>query len=165
MKTLVKISFSYMVCFFISTLAFAQTATQTKKEAKAAAVKNKIESRIFTFNANYVYPLRGGQHYLTSDYELRLTKDSVIAFLPYFGQVQMNASLNPDENGLMFSTVNFTYHVEPMKKGGWHITIIPSDVRYVNKMLLDVYSNGNANLLVMSNFRDEIRFEGEIKTP
>jgi hypothetical protein len=165
MKNLVKISLVFMACFGISTLAVAQTANQTKKEAREGAVKKQIEGRTFTFNANFAYPLHGGQRYLTPYYDLRLTKDSVIAFLPYFGQVYMNASLNPDDNGIMFNTVKFNYQIVPMKKGGWNITIIPSDAKYVSKMLLEVYSNGNANLQVLSNFRDEIRFEGEIKTP
>ena len=154
-----------MACFCVSTLASAQTASQNKKAARVAAVKDKIENQTYTFNADFAYPLHGGQRYLTPYYDLRLTKDSVIAYLPYFGQVYMDASLNPDDAGIKFSTVKFSYKIEPTKKGGWHITIIPGNVKYVDKMLLDVYSNGSSSLQVMSNFRDEIRFEGEIKTP
>jgi len=154
-----------MVCFCASGIALAQTASQTKKAAQVAAVKDKIEGQTFTFGADYAYPLRGGQRYLNPPYyDLRLTKDSVIAFLPYFGQVQMEASLNPDDNGIMFKTVKFTYKSEPAKKGGWHIVITPTDQKYISKMMLDVYSNGNAELQVMSNFRDGIRFQGEINT-
>lgn len=164
MKNLVKISLMVIACYFIPAIAIAQqTAKQTKEAASESALKDRIESKTYTFNATYALPLRGGQRYLTSEYDLRITSDSVIAYLPYFGQTYQEAPLTPEESGVMFTSTKFDYTVKPQKKGGWLITIIPSSVKFVSKMQLEVYKNGSANLMVQSNFRDEINFSGEIK--
>ncbi len=164
MKNLVKISLMVIACYFIPGIAMAQqTAKKTKEAASESALKDRIESKTYTFNATYSLPMRGGQRYLTSEYDLRITRDSVIAYLPYFGQTYQEAPLTPEESGVMFTSTKFNYTVKPEKKGGWLITIIPSNVKFVSKMQLEVYKNGSANLMVQSNFRDEINFNGEIK--
>ena len=166
MKTLVKLSAVVIACFF-SGIAIAQQNLQNTKQMKiaehAAALKTEIDNKTYTFIATYAQPLKGGQKYLTSDYDLRIAPDSAIAFLPYFGQTYQNAPLTPEESAIMFTSTKFDYKVEPTKKGGWTITITPDNVKFVSKLQLDVYPNGKASLTVLSNFRDMIRFDGEIK--
>lgn len=164
MKTLVKILTLLTVSVFITPGAIAQQTTKQAKDAKkAAAIKNNIEAKKYTFKAEYAQPLRGGQKYLTSEYDLRVTPDSVIAYLPYFGRVYMSAPLTPEENGVMFTSTKFEYSITPKKKGGWTIIIIPANVKYVSKLLLDVYFNGTASLQAVSNYRDLITFTGYVK--
>jgi len=164
MKTLVKIYVIIIALVCITkTVSAQQTTKQAKAAAKAAAVKGKIDAQSYTFKAEYALPMRGGQRYLTSEYDLRVTKDSVIAYLPYFGRVYMSAPLTPEENGIMFTSTKFDYKVSPKKKGGWLITIAPANVKYVNKLMLDVSPNGAASLNVTSNFRDVINFTGYMK--
>jgi hypothetical protein len=164
MKKSVKIAFVIIACLYTSIVS-AQTAKQAKEAAQEIVIKNKIDNKSYTFNATYALPLKGGQRYLTSAYDLRVTKDSVIAYLPYFGQLYMNASLDPDDYPINFTSTKFQYKTEPTKKGGWSITIIPEGIKYVSKMQLDIFKNGTASLQVLSNFRDEISFNGDIKTP
>jgi len=165
MKTLVKISAAFIICVFcISGVANAQqTAKQAKKAAKEAAVKKHIEERSYTFLAQYALPLRGTQRYLTSDYDLRITKDSVIAYLPYFGRVYMDVPMSPDEAGIKFTSTKFDYKIEPKKKGGWTIMITLNDVRRSNKLRLEVFTDGTSSLQVTSNTRDQISFTGYLK--
>lgn len=164
MKTLVKIYAIIIVCvYFANTVSGQQTTKQAKAAAKASAVKAKIDAENYTFKAEYAQPMRGGQRYLTSDYDLRVTKDSVIAYLPYFGRVYMTAPLTPEENGIMFTSTKFGYKVEPKKKGGWLITISPANVKYVSKLILDVSPSGTTSLSVASNYRDVINFTGYMK--
>ena len=164
MKTLVKIYAIIIAVVCITSVSSAQqTAKQAKAAAKATAVKDKIDAQNYTFIAQYALPMHGGQKYLTSDYDLRVNKDSVIAYLPYFGRVYMTAPLTPEENGIMFTSTKFGYKVDPKKKGGWLITITPANVKYVSKLILDVSPNGTASLLVTSNFRDVINFTGNMK--
>ena len=170
MKSLVKVTLLLSTSFFLVMAAFAQQKTTelTPKQAKAAAgelaIKTAIEQQNYTFKATYVLPLRGGQRYLTSDYDLRVVKDSVIAFLPYFGQVFMNAPLNPEDAGINFTSTRFEYTSEQTKKGGWSILITPKNDKYTTKMRLDIFTNGSATLYVNSNYRDPITFTGYIKT-
>jgi len=164
MKTLVKIyAIVIAVVCITSTASAQQTTKQAKAAAKAAAVKSKIDAQTYTFKAEYALPMRGGQRYLTSDYDLRITKDSVIAYLPYFGRVYITAPLTPEENGIMFTSTKFDYKVSPKKKGGWLITITPANVKYVAKLMLDVSPTGTASLNVTSNYRDVITFTGYMK--
>jgi hypothetical protein len=164
MKTLVKIYAIIIASVCITTTALGQQPTkQTKAATKATAVKGKIDAQNYTFNAEYALPMHGGQKYLTGDYDLRITKDSVIAYLPYFGRVYLSAPLTPEENGIMFTSTKFGYKIEPKKKGGWLITITPANVKYVAKLMLDVSPNGTASLTATSNYRDVINFTGSMK--
>jgi hypothetical protein len=164
MKTLVKIYAIIIAVVCITSTAWAQqTSKQAKAAAKATAIKNKIDAQTYIFKAEYALPMRGSQKYLTSEYDLRVTKDSVIAYLPYFGRVYMSAPLTPEESGIMFTSTKFGYKATPKKKGGWSITIIPANVKYVAKLILDVSPTGTASLIVTSNYRDVINFTGYMK--
>jgi hypothetical protein len=159
MKPLFKISLAFLLAFITLTI----TAQQTKKQEKAARINQKIQEQKYTFEAQYAQPLGGPQRYLNSDYDLRVTKDSVIAFLPYFGRVYMDAPYNPTDDGVKFTSTKFDYKITPKKKGGWTITIMLYDVKRTSKLILDIYTNGSATLQASSNTRDPISFEGLIK--
>jgi len=163
MKTLLKISSAFLLMLIIVNANAQQTAKQIKQQEKAASIKHKIDEQKYTFEAQYAQPLRGGQRYLTSDYDLRVKKDSVIAWLPYFGQVYMDVPYNPTDDGIKFTSTKFDYKITEKKKGGWTITILLHDVRRTQNLLLDVFANGSATLHVTSNSRDAITFLGYIK--
>ncbi|MHB8208338.1 DUF4251 domain-containing protein [Mucilaginibacter sp.] len=163
MKTLLKISSVFLFVFIIVNANAQQTAKQIKQQQKAASIKHKIDEQKYTFIAQYAQPLRGGQKYLTSDYDLRVKRDSVIAWLPYFGRVYMDVPYNPTDDGVKFTSTKFDYKITEKKKGGWIITIVLNDVRRTQKLLLEVFPNGSATLQATSNSRDAISFLGYIK--
>jgi len=80
----------------------------TKKLKDTRTVKEKIESQRYTFKADYVTPTSAGfqSRYLTSEYTLKVTPDTVQAYLPYFGRAY-EAPFNPSEGGIKF-TKSFT---------------------------------------------------------
>jgi hypothetical protein len=163
MKTLLKVSSIFVLMLVIVNAKAQQTAKQIKQQEKAASIKNKINQQTYTFEAQYEQPLRGGQRYLTSEYDLRVKKDSVIAWLPYFGRVYMDVPYNPTDDGIKFSSTKFDYKITEKKKGGWIIAIVLHDVRRTQNLLLDVSTNGSATLQATSNSRDPITFLGYIK--
>lgn len=140
-----------------------QTAKQIKAQEKAASIKHKIDNQKYIFIAQYAQPLRGTQKYLTSEYDLHVKKDSVIAYLPYFGRAYMDVPYNSTDEGIKFTSTKFDYKIVEKKKGGWSITIVLHDVRRTQKLLLDVFANGSATLQATSNSRDAISFQGYIK--
>src|ERR1700744_5539014 len=80
MKKLISIALLFFAMGVFAGAAIGQTSSkQAAKDAKAAAMKDRIESGHFTFIAQFIQPLGGGQHYLTDEYDLRVKKDSVIA--------------------------------------------------------------------------------------
>jgi hypothetical protein len=163
MKTLRNILALLLIIAAGFNSADAQTTKKDKKAAKEAAIKKNIDDRHYTFMANYVLPLRGGARQLTSEYDLRVTKDSVIAFLPYFGRAYFDVPYNATDGGIKFTSTKFDYKVTDKKKGGWEITIKPTDVKNLNSLILYISTDGYASLSVSSSNRDYISFDGFLK--
>ncbi|WP_165851981.1 DUF4251 domain-containing protein [Mucilaginibacter terrenus] len=163
MKALIKY---LLIMLFVAAswqTTLAQSSKAAKKAAKEAAVKQMIEAKDFVFTARFMYPMGGGQRYIDPYYDLRVNKDTVTSFLPYWGVAYSGAGYNnPDDNGIKFTSTKFNYRTEGDKKGGWKIYFKPTDVRTVNQMILTVASNGNADLSVISNNRQQIRFDGYV---
>ena len=167
MKMLLKLSFVFMLISACLNTVNAQTTKKEKQAAKAAAVKKMVDEHHFVFVANYVTPMRGASKALTSDYDLKVLKDTVVSFLPYFGQAYL-APTDPTEGGIKFTWTRFDYTVVTRKNGSWDITIKPKETnitqsRDVQKMILRVSTAGYASLQVLSTNRDAISFDGEIE--
>jgi hypothetical protein len=164
MKTLIKIIFALFISLQVIEPATAQTKKQVRDAAKVAEVKDQLDAKTFTFQARYMYPMGGGQRYLNTDYDVRVTKDSVIAFLPYFGVAYSGAGYNTNEdNGIKFTSTKFDYTSEVKKNGSRYIVIKPTDSRTTNQLVFNISPNGSTDLSVISNNRQRIRFDGYLK--
>jgi hypothetical protein len=139
----------------------AQNLTNDKKQQKATEISNLIQSKNFVFIAQYALPLGGRPINLTSQYDVRVLKDTINTDLPFYGRAFV-APLNPSEGGIRFTSTQFDYTTEEKKKGGWDITILPKDTKDVRQMFLSVTETGNATLQVTSNNRQSINFTGYI---
>ena len=165
MKPLIKLSLLCLLVLTGLTSAFAQTKKE-RQAAKIALVKSMIDSARYVFNADYAYPLRGPQKALTSYYDLKVAKDSVIAYLPYYGRAYV-APYNPTEGGIKFTSTNFMYSKKQKKDGSWQIIIKPkdhniTDWRDVQQLTFDISPDGYASLQVLSSNRAPISFNGTI---
>ena len=164
MKALLKLLLISAFVFGVSA-ANAQNTKADKKAAKEKVIKNKIDSVNYTFRANYVSPMRGGQRILTSSYyDLKVSKDTVTAFLPYFGRVYFNPPLSSTDAGIKFTSTKFDYKVTEKKKGGWLVIINFNDTDKARRMTLDISVNGTTTVTSVSNNRDAITFYGDILT-
>lgn len=104
----------------------------------------------------------GGVIYLDgSIYEVQVSTDSVEAFLPYYGRAYY-ASRNPDDAGIKFNSKKFSYKSEPLKRGGWRISIETKDVRPEFRLSFDISQTGSASLHVRDFNRQAISFYGYI---
>ena len=161
-KHLLKIAaLLLMLMFVINNSASAQQSKQEKQAAKEALIKKKIQDRRFTFIAETALPMRGSMRMFTPCDDLRITRDSVVAYMPYFGRAY-SAPLNLMGGGFHFTSLKFDYKVEERKKGGWNIIIKPNDVDDNQQLNLTVFSNGSASVQVTSNNRQAIQFNGYI---
>jgi hypothetical protein len=163
MKSLRNTLILFLIIAAGSGNANAQLSKKDKQAAKEAAIKKSIDEKHYTFLANYVLPQRGGGRQLTSEYDLKVTKDSVIAFLPYFGRAYFDVPYGGADGGIKFTSTKFDYKVTEKKKGGWEISIKPADVKNTNSLLLYVSTDGYATLTVNSTNRDFITFDGYLK--
>ena len=163
MKRLIRIALVAAVAFSTMGIATAQNSKADKKEK----IKAMIEGNRYFFEADYAVPQRGVSRQLTDLYDLKISKDSIAAYLPYFGRAYMAPNPGSDEGGIKFTTTNFSYNEKQGKKGGWEISIKPKDNnmnswRDVQQMQLDISADGYASLEVISSHRDPILFQGSI---
>jgi hypothetical protein len=148
----------YKWCLFL--LAILSVFLVAHAQQKETVIKNKIQARSYVFMAQSVSPMRGSMRQLTSEYDLRVSPDSIIVWLPYFGRAY-SAPLNAPDGGIKFTSTNVDYTVVT-RKNRWDITIKPKDAAGINQLFLTVFANGSASLQVTSNNRDPISFGGYI---
>jgi hypothetical protein len=156
------IIFSRIAWLAIIVFAFfpLTTLAQHKKD-KNAEIKNLVTARNYVFKAQTALPTSGNSRQLTSDFDLRVSKDTIVSDLPYFGRAY-TAPLNPSEGPLRFTSTDFQYMATDKKKGGWNITITPKDLQDPRQLTLTVFENGTASLVVTSYNRQPISFNGYI---
>ena len=93
---------------------------------------------------------------------MRVWSDSINTYLPYFGR-SYQASYGSTNGGINFTTTKFEYKLKEKSKGGWELTIRPSDAKDINQLIYSVSKNGYATLQVTSNNRQAISFYGVIE--
>lgn len=151
-----------LLLYAISFSSMAQTTRKDREAKKVADVKDMIENNNYVFHAEFANPMRGGNINLTSEYDLRVSKDTLVAYLPYFGRAYQ-APMDPTDGGIHFTSTRFTYTKQQNKKGGWDIYVKPTDAKGVEKMFLSISEDGYASLQVTSSQRDPISFQGYIE--
>ncbi|MDF2192329.1 DUF4251 domain-containing protein [Paraflavitalea sp. CAU 1676] len=138
----------------------AQDTKADKKAEKAAQVKAMVESQRYVFKPQSANPMRGRTVQLTSEYTVKVSKDTIISDLPYFGR-SYTAPIDPSKGGIQFNSTKFDYKLEEVKKG-WQVTIKPGDVSDVQQFFLTIFTNGSATLQVTSTNRTPISFNGSV---
>jgi hypothetical protein len=139
-----------------SSAGFAQDSAAT------ASLESRIKDKHFVFVAQTALPQRGSIRQLTSYYDLRVSNDSLVSNLPYFGRAY-SAPIDPSQGGLNFTSTSFNYDVKDGKKSGWDIRIKPNKGPDIQEILLSVFDNKTASLQVISTNREPITFRGYIK--
>lgn len=150
---LIKFSFSLTIVLFLATVSFAQ-----KLDKKA--VEKAITSKHFVFKAQTVLPMSGTSRFLTSDYEVKLSGDSLTSYLPYFGRAY--SVTYGERGGIDFTSTKFDYKIEPAKKGGWNVSIAPEDINNTQRFNFTISEDGYTYLQVFSTNRQPIAFNGYI---
>ena len=161
MKKLLRIVFGLSILLLtISACGSSQSAAE--KEATLARVAQQVENFDFTFEANYVYPTGFKSMYLSPYYDVKVSKDTVAAFLPYFGRVY-TAPMNPNEGGIQFISKEFEYKVaEGKKANSWYVDINVKDAEQPVYLQFEIWGNGNARLFVRDQNKQPISFQGTI---
>jgi hypothetical protein len=138
-------------------LGFGAASAQEEQ----ALVKDAIEAKQFVFEAQTALPTAASMRQLSGEgYRLRVSGDSLVAHLPYFGRVY--SSLYNGDGGYKFTSTQNNYKVKHLKRGGWDITLQPKDITDVREIQLTVSENGTAMLRVLSNNRQPISYNGRV---
>jgi len=139
---------------------FSQSGAE-KKQDQFDRLKNRIDSRKFRFHALSATSMKGVTRQLTSDYFLKLNKDSLSVDLPYFGR-SFTTNYPPTDLSIEFKSTQFSYKSDTLKKGGWDITIVPKNESNASKISLSITTSGYCTVRVSNNTREPISYYGTI---
>lgn len=151
---------------FLISIALSFTATVSpvyaqQKDSSTQQLSNRIDARKFIFKAQTATPQTGSFIQLNYLYDITISGDSIISYLPYYGRAFV-APMNIQDAGLEFTATDFIYDVEKQKDDEWLVTIETKGLRDNYKLLFTIYNNGQAQLQVSSNNRLPIRFDGYV---
>ena len=144
-------------------LAMQPVVAQSRNEKKAQterAVKEAINAGHYKINIDYMQPMSGRSHALTSDYSIEVKNDSVFSYLPYFG-VAYNVPYGGGK-GLIFNAPVTAYEKEPLKKGKTRISFKTANEEDKYEYTLTIYSNGSANVHIQPMNKQAISYSGEL---
>ncbi len=123
-------------------------------------MQSLLNSKQFSFTAQFAQPMSGRQINLTSLYMLTLRNDTLLCDLPYYGVAYVAPAYGSTEGGLHFVSYHFDYSVLPQKKGRYMVVIKPKDRSDVQQMYLNVSKKGYATLQVTPTSKQAISYYG-----
>lgn len=139
------------------------TQKSLEKAQKAELLNEQIAAMDFTFNATYAYPQNYKSVYLSPYYDVKVSPDTVVAYLPFYGRAY-TAPMDPTEGGIKFTSTDFDYEIEEGKKAGnWLVTINTKDTKRPFTLFFDLWDNGTARLSVQDRDRQSISFQGNVE--
>ncbi|MDD4631183.1 MAG: DUF4251 domain-containing protein [Proteiniphilum sp.] len=152
---------SFMVLVFG---ACGSTRTAAEKEQLAAEIRQAVEMSEFIFEATYAYPTGFRSVYLSPHYSVKVSPDTVKAYLPYYGRAY-RAPMDPREGGFNFTSTNFKIVPFPgNRKDNWIMEVTFFDLDRPVTFRFDLWENGTARLDVNDMNRQTISFQGTIET-
>lgn len=154
------------LCLIVTFIGCKTKELTPEQQAKVKEYTDKIESRNFTFHATSAQPMSGRSINLSYDYYLKVTKDTVEAYLPYYGRSYV-APINPRDIGIEFTSTDFLYSESKTKDNTYEIKIEPKDMpnREYERViiLLRIGPSGYSTLNVLPTNRQSISFYGTVE--
>ena len=116
------------IVFAAVILISCKTTDNLSKEERRSQIENNVNSMNYTFIPRTAIPTGGQSINLTYSFSLKVSKDTINAYLPYFGRAY-TAPMDPSEGGIKFVSTSFEYKKTEKKKGMWNIDIITKDTK------------------------------------
>ncbi len=150
------------------TIHAQETEKKSKKELKAEKeakemedVKAMVDSKTFVFKARTVNPMKGRTINLTTDYDVKITGDSIFSYLPYFG-VAYTASYGGTDSPMIFDKP-FESCKSEKTKNGYLINVTAKNESDRLEYSFHISETGSTSLLVSSTNRQSISYYGDLE--
>lgn len=137
---------------------------QLKEEKKAQQIKDTksmIESGTFVFKATTANPMGSSTINLTTEYDVKVTKDSLYSYLPYYGRAYI-ASYGGTDSPMVFDSKFESINIEETKKG-YTVKVITRNESDRLEYNFHISETGSATLNVTSTNRQSISYFGNLK--
>jgi len=160
---------------------------QDVNSPEAIALKKMADSKTFIFkainanlvgdqgstNGNFVstnHTSGIGHFHLTGEYSVVCTPDSIVAYLPIFGnntiedKPDMNyQTITINENPVKYVFIHYSYVAQQKKKGNVQITVKPDDTKQVEKLVFDIDVDGTVKLSVsLAEQANSLSYDGKL---
>lgn len=132
-----------------------------KKAQQIEDTKSLVDSGIFVFNATNANPMRGSTISLTTEYDVKVTKDSIYSYLPYYG-VAYTASYGGTDSPMVFDSPIGSYSMEETKKG-YRIKVSAKNGNDSLEFSFNITETGSTTLNVISANRQSISYFGNLE--
>ncbi|UEG52865.1 DUF4251 domain-containing protein [Mucilaginibacter daejeonensis] len=160
---------------------------QTAADPQAVALKKLADGKSFTFLAKFAnlsaiskevslnatfannQATSANSHIkLVNNYYIKMTADSLVAYLPSFDNQYDNGAFASDgavltkrnETPMKYVTKTFQYAVKQRKKGNVTIVVDPKDDPKIDKFTFEIDPNGNSRVNVDISDSRNVSFEG-----
>ena len=153
-----KLAVIFAAVIFVS----CKSSESLSKEERKTQIENNINTIDYTFVPRTALPMGGRSINLDYSFSLKVSKDTINSYLPYFGRAY-SAPMDPTQGGIKFVSTDFEYKISDKKKGMWDVDIVTNDTKGKVRMNLSIGDTGSATLTVNDNDRQAITFYGEIK--
>lgn len=157
-----------ILIFSIFTINAQEAEKKSRKEIKAEKkaqeiedVKAIIESKTFVFDVTTVNPMRGRTVNPTTAYDVRITKDSIYSYLPYFG-VAYSTSYGGTDSPMIFSEPFESCDFEKTKKG-YEVSTVVKNSNDRLEYNFHITETGSTSLVVTSSNRQSISYNGYLE--
>ena len=145
-----------LAIFSVKEIAAQNASTDTSK----MVFQHMVENKKFIFHAQSAVPLRMAMRSLTTEYQVKISGDTLLSSLPYFGR-SYHANIGTTDSPLSFAATHFTYSFSPDKKKGWRVNIEMKDKDGLQYSFV-IFNNGSASLNVSGMSQDPISFNGYV---
>ena len=127
------------------------------EQLRTAAVKAHLGERRYRVFVDRMYPMRGPSVYMTDDWCIEVSGDSVGLSLPYIGRVYQ---MPYGSGGGMHLLEPLTSYKEEAMKDGRRIFMTTRNEYESFQIVLEVFDNAAASLIVNPSGRESVRFTG-----
>lgn len=156
---------------FILSIIAVQVQGQEKKSKKELRAEKKaqqieetkamVNSGTFVFKATNANPMKGATINLTTEYDVKVTKDSIYSYLPYYG-VAYTASYGGTDSPMVFDSPIGSYSMEETKKG-YRIKVKAKNGNDSLEFSFSIMETGSTTLNVISVNRQTISYFGNLE--
>lgn len=154
---------TYIIAILAAALLYScKSSENLSGDDVVARMTEKVAEPRYTFVPTSAIPMSGRTVNLDNSYLLKVSKDTISSYLPYFGRAY-TAPVSTTDGGIKFVSTDFNYTTSDKKKGMWKVSMEIKDSPSRYRLFLSIGDSGYASLTVQENNRQSITFYGKIE--